>query len=294
MEKSIREALQEAVSFLQERGMGGARVDAELLLAFLLGVERLHLYAHAEKKLPPGLIKSFTELCRRRGDGEPLAYIRGEKEFMSLRFHVEAGVFIPRPETEHLVEAVLQWALSYGVGREGEGLNILDLGTGSGSIVVALAFYLPRAHFVAVDQDLKALETAGYNSRRHKVVQRISFLQGNFYEALASLETDKKRFNAIVSNPPYIEEGVLPHLSPEVQQEPYQALSGGADGLDAYREILTGAGDFLMSPGLLALELGAGQAADVIKIAQRSGFADAPVVCHDYAGIERVLLLKKG
>ncbi len=290
MGKSIREALREAASFLQKRGIDGARVEAELLLAFLLGVERTHLYAHAEAELSSELSKPFAELYRRRGDSEPLAYIKEEKEFMGLLFHVEAGVFIPRPETEHLVEAVLQWVRASGSG--GEGFNILDLGTGSGSIVVSLAVYLPRAHFVAVDKDIKPLETAVRNSRRHRVESRISFLQGHFYEALSTLENNKKCFNIIVSNPPYIEEGLLSRLPPEVQQEPYQALSGGADGLDAYREIITGAGDFLLSPGLLALELGAGQSADVIEMAHRAGFI-SPKVCHDYAGIERVLILKK-
>ncbi len=290
MGKSISEALREAASFLQQRGIDRARVEAELLLAFLLRVERPHLYAHAEAELSPELFKPFAELCRRRGAGEPLAYIRGEKEFMSLLFYVEAGVFIPRPETEHLVEAVLQWAYAYENGKEGEGLNILDLGTGSGCIAVSLAFNLPRAHFVAVDKDVKPLETAGRNSRRHKVESRISILQGHFYEALSTLEGSNKHFNIIVSNPPYIEEGMLPGLPPEVKQEPYQALSGGTDGLDAYREIITGASDFLLSPGLLALELGAGQAAEVINIAYRNGFTSTKVF-PDYAGIERVLLL---
>ncbi len=292
MGKSIREALREAASFLQERGIDGARVEAELLLAFLLGVERTHLYAHAEAELSSELFKPFAELCRRRGDGEPLAYIKEEKEFMGLLFHVGAGVFIPRPETEHLVEAVLQLVRTSGSGKEGEGFNILDLGTGSGSIAVSLAVYLPRAHFVAVDKDVKPLQMAVRNSKRHKVESRISFLQGHFYEALSTLEDSNKHFNIIVSNPPYIEEGMLPGLPPEVKQEPYQALSGGADGLDAYREIITGAGDFLLSPGLLVLELGAGQSADVIEMAHRAGFV-SPKVCHDYAGIERVLILKK-
>ena len=292
MGKSIREALREAASFLQQRGIDGARVDAELLLAFLLGVERPHLYAHDEAELSPVSLNSFEELIRRRGNGEPMAYIRGEKEFMGLSFYVEPGVFIPRPETEHLVEAVLQWTHSSNSGLEGEDLNFLQLGTGSGIIPVSLAVYLPQAHFVAVDTDEKALKTAAYNSRRHMVETRIVFRKGHFYEAVTTMEDNKKRFNVIVSNPPYIEEGMLSQLSPEVQQEPRQALNGGVDGLDAYREILAGASDYLLSPGLLALELGAGQATNVIEIATRNGFS-APQVHHDYAGIERVLLLKK-
>jgi len=167
---------------------------------------------------------------------------------------------------------------------------LLDLGTGSGCIAVSLALNLPSALLVAVDCDMKALALARRNSRRHGVETRISFLQGQFFKALAARKGGKKRFNVIVSNPPYIEEGILPGLPREVQQEPRRALCGGMDGLEAYREILRGAGEYLLSPGLLALELGAGQAAEVTAMARRAGFT-APLVLRDYAGIERVLLL---
>ena len=290
MGKTIKEALQEAVSYLRSRNMDGPQVEAELLLAFYLGVERPYLYAHADAELSYDGCKHFEGLCRRRASGEPLAYIRKEKEFMGLRFYVERGIFIPRPETEHLVEAVLHWARRGEGEKVGDNFNILELGTGSGCIAVSLAFNMPRSSIVAVDKDEKALKTARYNSRCQNVDARILFLQGHYYAALAALQ-GWKPFNIIVSNPPYIEEGMIPQLSPEVQQESYQALNGGADGLDAYREIITGASDFLLSSGLLALELGAGQAADVIGIARRAGFASAQV-CHDYAGIERVLLLQ--
>lgn len=292
MGKTIKEALQEAASYLRRQNIDGPKVEAELLLAFFLGVERPYLYTHADAELSSDGCKHFEGLCRRRANGEPLAYIRKEKEFMGLRFHVESGIFIPRPETEHLVEAVLHWVRTGKGKKEGEDLNILELGTGSGCIAVSLAFYMPRASFVAVDKDAKALKTAQYNSRRQNVGARILFLQGHYFEALAALQ-GPKHFNIVVSNPPYIEKGIIPQLSPEVQHEPYQALNGGTDGLDAYREIIMGASDFLLPSGLLALELGAGQAADVIGIARRAGFASAEV-CHDYAGIERVLLLQPG
>jgi release factor glutamine methyltransferase len=287
---SIKEALQEAASFLRGQGIGEGRVEAELLLALLLQTGRPYLYAHGETMLSFTQSADYAELCRRRAAGEPLAYISREKEFMGLPFYVEAGVFIPRPETELLVELVLRWA------REAENnsgdavnLHILELGTGSGNIAVSLAYYLPRAYLVAVDADAKALATACRNSHRHGVAARINFLQGHYYRALETAAGVKRHFRIIVANPPYIEEGMLPGLPVEVRQEPRRALCGGPDGLDAYREIIAGALAVLLAPGLLALELGAGQAAEVKALAQRAGFARAEVH-KDYAGIERVLL----
>ena len=289
---NITEALQEAASFLRARGIGAARLEAELMLAFLMGVERPHLYTHGDIRLTFDLLERYGRLCRRRSCGEPLAYIRKEKEFMGLPFHVDRGVFVPRPETEHLVEEVLQWAGDYpGQTGQEKDLSILDLGTGSGCIAVSLAYYLPRAGLVAVDCDRRALVLARRNSVRHGVESRISLRRGSFYKPLESPNGPECRFAAIVCNPPYIEEGLLPGLPPEVQREPRRALSGGVDGLEAYREILAGAGKYLRSPGLLALELGARQAPAVISLAQRAGFS-APVLKRDYAGIERVLLCR--
>lgn len=289
MGKSIKEALQEAVSFLKQRGIEGARLDAELLLALLLTVERPYLYAHAELELSAAQLEHYAALCRRRAEGEPLAYIRGEKEFMGLSFLVERGVFIPRPETEHLVEGVLQWLQTReGSPVAGKPLNMLELGAGSGCIAVSLALKLPQALLTAVDCDPQALALAHRNSVRHGVETRISFLQGHFFQALAAGE-GRSSYHVIVSNPPYIEEDSLAQLSREVRQEPRCALCGGRDGLDAYREIIGEAEKYLLSPGLLALELGAGQAAQALALGRRAGFTEWHLI-RDYAGIERVIL----
>jgi len=275
---------------LRDHGIEEGRVEAELLLALLLQVSRPYLYAHGETVLSTAQSANYAELSRRRAAGEPLAYISGEKEFMGLPFYVEAGVFIPRPETEHLVELVLGWTRERGkYTGEKASIDILELGTGSGNIAVTLAYYLPRASLVAVDADAKALAVACRNGQRHGVAARINFLQGHYYRALDTAAGVKSRFDIIVANPPYIKEGMLSMLPAEVRREPRRALCGGPSGLDAYREIIAGALAVLYAPGLLALELGAGQAAEVKGLSQRAGFA-ATAVHKDYAGIERILL----
>lgn len=289
-QKNIKEALQEAASFLRDRGIGEGRVEAELLLALLLQVGRPYLYAHGETVLSADRLADYAALCRRRAAGEPLAYISGEKEFMGLPFYVESGVFIPRPETECLVELVLRWARKEkNYAAETANPDILELGAGSGNIAISLAYYLPRAFLVAIEADTKALAVARRNIRRHGMAERINLLQGHYYRALDAAAGVKRRFGIIVANPPYIEESILPGLPAEVRQEPRRALCGGPDGLDAYREIIAGALEYLLVPGLLALELGAGQAEPVKALACRAGFA-ATAVHKDYAGTERVML----
>ncbi len=289
MGKKIKEALHEAASFLKDCKVEGPRGEAELLLAFLLQVERPYLYAHGELELQPGQLERYASLCRRRGRGEPLAYLRGEKEFWGRLFYVEPGVFIPRPETEHLVEGVLQWARETAGVPDGQGPGIIDLGTGSGCIAVSLALELPRSRVTAVDREDKALALARRNSRRHGVAPRITFLQGHFFQALGKKAAGEERFHIIVSNPPYVEAGSLASLPRELGYEPRLALDGGPDGLRAYREIIGAAERHLLSPGLLALEVGAGQAPQVEALARSAGFRLLKII-NDYAGIARVVL----
>jgi release factor glutamine methyltransferase len=287
---SIKQALQEAVSFLREKGISLPHNEAEIILAFLLGRDKPYLYAHGEEKIVPKIKRAYREMLQHRSEGIPLAYITEKKEFMELTFSVDKSVLIPRPETEHLVEAVIDWSNRVFKQSEKEApLRILDLGTGCGNIAVSLAYYLPLSLVTGVDLEKKAIELAYQNAQNAGVSERIRFLYGSCWEPLSP---DEDKFNIIVSNPPYVSHAELPLLSPEVQNEPRLALNGGIDGLDAYRCIFSGVQRYFKvpGPGLLALEIGEKQVDPVLKMSSRFEFLRNIKVIKDYAGIERVIL----
>ncbi|MDO9534139.1 MAG: peptide chain release factor N(5)-glutamine methyltransferase [Bacillota bacterium] len=287
---SIKQALIEASSFLRENGLSSPRDEAELLLAFLLKKGRLYLYAHGENELPLNLREEYRKMLFRRSEGEPFAYLTGKKEFMGLSFLVEEGVLVPRPETEHLVETALEWiSLLFPQSRDGKTLRILDLGTGCGNLAVSLAYHLPNAFLAGVDISAKALQLALINARRMDVEERVAYYCGDFWNALPE---DDYRFDVVVSNPPYIPRLEIPLLSSEVQKEPRQALDGGVDGLDAYREIFRGIKKHLRSPGFLGLEVGEGQAQNIVAMGCRLGFVNKVEIVRDYAGIERIVMFQ--
>lgn len=289
---TIREALLEAASFLRQKGVILPRMEAEIILAFLLNKERHYLYAHGEAKLGQEIQAAYRRMLERRGEGFPLAYLTGEKEFMGLNFGVNENVLIPRPETEHLVEGVLKWCRSL-IKAEANSfpLRILDLGTGCGNIAISLAYYLPFASVTAVDLDMKAISLARMNADNLGVAGRINFLCGSFWEPLSPAE---EKFHVIVSNPPYIPRPELAFLPREVQYEPPLALNGGSDGLEAYRIIFSKIELYLASPGLLALEIGADQAANILKLGSKVTLFQDFAIIKDYSGRERVILFTTG
>lgn len=285
----IKQAIMEASSFLCRKGLESPRVEAELLLSFLIQRERLYLYLHGEEELPPELAEEYLDIVRKRGAGEPLAYITGIKEFMGLNFRVKRGALIPRPETEHLVEGVINWFNeSRPQQKNNEPCRILDLGTGCGNIALSLVYYLPGVMAVGVDISKKALELAILNAAELGLQDRVKFLNGDFWQALNG---EKQKFHAIVSNPPYIPVKTLASLSREVQQEPRIALDGGIDGLEAFRKIFSRVREYLLPSGLLALEVGAGQADSVLEMGRKAGFFEKNDFIKDYAGLERVVVL---
>lgn len=288
---SIREALQKAASFLRRRGIASPRREAELMLVFLLEQEWAYLYTHGEKELPPDLVARYEEMLQRRGENVPFAYLTGQKEFMGLPFLVNEAVLIPRPETEHLVEVVCRWSREILAGTAADRrqpLCILDLGTGCGNIAVALAYYLPGAFVLGVDKSAAALELARQNALKNGVGERVGFFCGDFQSFFVQNE---RRFRAVVSNPPYIPRSELALLPPAVQKEPGLALDGGEDGLDAYRTIFSHVSELLLTPGLLALEVGKDRAADVLTLGYRAGFEEARTV-QDLAGRKRVVVFQ--
>ena len=253
-------ALASAASFL------GTRLDAELLLAHVLDVSRANVVARDERVLTPEEQGDFERLLARRMSGEPLAYLTGTREFWSLELDVTPDVLVPRPETELLVE----WGVALAP------RSVLDLGTGSGAIALALASELPDTRVAATDISAAALEVARANARRLRL--EVQFAEGACYAPVDGA------FDLIVSNPPYVAEGD-PHLA-ELKFEPAIALTSGADGLGALRAIVAGAPQHLRSGGWLLVEHGATQGPAVRELFARAGFARVETR-RDLAGLER-------
>ncbi|MGM9533463.1 peptide chain release factor N(5)-glutamine methyltransferase [Intestinibacter sp.] len=257
------------------------RLDVELLLKKALGdVDSMYIRMNLDKALSDEQEKYFLEMMKDRLNERPIAYIIGNREFMGLDFFVKEGVLIPRPDTETLVEEIIN------ICNNKTGLNILDIGTGSGAITVSLAKYLDKSHVVSVDISDIALEIASKNAISNKVDERIDFIKSDVFSNVS----DETKFDIIVSNPPYIRKSDISGLDRQVKDfEPYNALEGGEDGLDFYRRITEESRQFLKQGGILAYEVGHDQASDVSKIMQQNGFKGIYTKC-DLQGFERVVI----
>jgi release factor glutamine methyltransferase len=264
-----------------------ARPDAEFLLLSLFArrdraKNRAWLLTHLDSVATPDITAEFRALIERRRTGEPIQYITGQCEFYGLPFYVNREVLIPRPETEHLVEKALQLAARHTKPR------ILDVGTGSGAIAVALAANLPRASITATDISACALALARRNAERNAATDRIRFLRGDLLAPVAG-----DQFELVVSNPPYVSETERTSLAVEVRDyEPHTALFAGVDGLDVYRRLIPAASAALVSGGFLALEIGHGQQAGIDALLVASGFT-AIEFTSDLQGIPRVAAAQK-
>ncbi|MEJ5252177.1 MAG: peptide chain release factor N(5)-glutamine methyltransferase [Chthonomonadetes bacterium] len=272
--QTILSLITQSASLLERAGVDTPRLDAELLLADLLGVGRAHLYAHPEQELDTDVLREFLRRLERRAKREPLAYILGRAEFYGLEFTVTPDVLVPRPETEVLVEAILARAPQ----------TVADIGTGSGCIAVAVAVNLPRAQVWATDISEGALRIARENARRHHVADRVHFLQGDLLQPLAGL-----RLDVVASNPPYVAESERLSLQPEVRDwEPPQALFTGADPLQFHRRLAAEAHFHLREGGWLMVEVGMGQAEAVASLLEEAGYRQVRIQ-NDLAGIGRVV-----
>lgn len=264
-----------------------ARRDAETLLLHLLHRDRAFLIANSDKILTAEGAVRYYALIDRRLNGEPIQYITGEAEFYGLPFHVTREVLIPRPETEHAVEKVLELAAQFSAPRISP-LRILDVGAGSGAIAVALASKLPDAAITATDLSAEALAIARENAARNGSAQRIRFLQGDLLAPLA-----RERFDIVVSNPPYVAESDRAALAVEVREfEPAQALFAGADGLAIYQRLIPQAFAVLTGGGFVVLEIGYGQKAAVRALLAQAGFAGVGFTA-DLQGIPRVAFAQR-
>ncbi|OQB13251.1 MAG: Release factor glutamine methyltransferase [Firmicutes bacterium ADurb.Bin193] len=271
----ISKLIEISCDMLKKEGIQSYVLDTHLLLCMFLGVDRPYLITHGDREVEN--TDGFFNLVKRRAKHEPLQYITGRCEFMSLEFFVTPKVLIPRPDTETLVQRVIEYA--------GERpLTVLEIGTGSGCISVSLAHYCKNLIIDAVDISKEALDIARQNAD-HNGVSRINFTKMDIMR-----DFPNKIYDIVVSNPPYIENGKIPDLMPEVRDyEPPTALDGGDDGLAFYRRIAEGCTHF----GYIALEVGMGQSQDVVNILKKNGYKDIRTFC-DLSGIERVVSAKGG
>jgi len=279
----LADVLIEGARRLLAAGIESARLDAELLLGHMLRKSREGLLSDARLALGESEQRRYQDLLARRIEREPVAYITGRQEFWSREFHVTPDVLIPRPETECLVEIALKLKDDWR-----ETLEILDLGTGSGAIAVALAGELPTAEIFATDISLAALTVAQPNAVENGVAANVHFLEGDLFGALA--ETGSQ-FHLIVSNPPYIRRGDMAGLPPEVGRwEPRCALYGGIDGLDYYRRLAAESFAYLRPHGAVIVEIGADMA-DPVKALFCEARANVEVY-PDYSGRDRVVVAR--
>ena len=285
---TILKLLSRTSDYLASCGIEHPRADAEILLAYTLGLRRIDLYVQYDKPLTRLELARFRESIQRRVQREPVAYITGEKEFWSLGLKVTPAVLIPRPETECLVETALA-VLSE---DEGPGVRrVLELGTGSGAVILALAAERPGDILCATDQSEKVLSIARDNADRHGVLQQVSFFCGDWF---APIDREADGFDLILSNPPYIRRGDIPNLQPEIFRfEPNTALDGGPSGIDSLGHIIAAAPSYLRPNGHLLLEIGHDQRALLERVIENAGSYQEAVFIKDYSGHDRVLRVRK-
>ncbi len=283
--KTVGEILKDAVGmFSKNKSITSPQLDCEILLAFVLNCTRMDLIFRRDQELSDKHQTMFLACVQRRLKNEPISYITNEKEFMSLSFFVQEGILTPRPETELLVEYIIDHF------KTTDNPDILDLCTGSGAIAVSLAYYLKNAQITAVDKYEVCLDVAKKNAKRHGCAERIKWINA---DVLNPFYLDGE-FHCIVSNPPYIKDEVLSSLPKDVKCfEPEYALNGGRDGLVFYRSITSFAANHLMPGGMLAYEIGFDQGIDVETIIAETNSFYSVKILKDYAGLDRMVIAMK-
>lgn len=279
---TIGRLLDWTTNYFQQKGSESPRLDSEVLLAHALGCKRIELYTRHTEEAPEQGRQRFRELVRQRIEGCPVAYLVGRKEFFSLEFEVTRAVLIPRPDTECVVVECLRLA------KDVAEPAILDIGTGSGCLAVAVAKHHKRAQVIAVDISAEALTVASRNAAKHGVAERIRFVQGDLFAPLSS-----ERFDFILSNPPYIPHDDIAKLAPGVRDyEPHQALDGGADGFAVFDRLIAEAPAHLKSNGHLLIEIGSPQEGPARERTGRYDGYELENIVHDGSGHPRVLIAR--
>jgi release factor glutamine methyltransferase len=290
---TVMEMVGWTANYLGDKGFHNPRLNAELLLAGALGIKRLDLYLQYDRPLKAEELAAFKERLRRRAKREPLQYIDGKAAFRDLWLAVDPRVLIPRPETEGLVQAVLDWASARcpvpGAQEPGSRVTALDVGTGSGAIALALATEGPFARVVATDVSPDALAVARANRESAAPDAPVEFREGSLFAPVAG-----ERFDVVVSNPPYVGDEERARLDVEVRDwEPAGALFAGVGGLDVLRPLVAGAPAHLNPGGLLAMEMGAAQADAVRALVRDTGAFTDPRVVRDLSGRDRIVMAEK-
>ena len=275
--KTINDAKRFLISEFRAAGIDSADIDARMIVMASTELSHADVIARGAETLPPNIITDIKALAKRRIEGEPIDHIMGYREFYGRNFKVTKDVLSPRPETEMLVDEALAFI------KDKPKTRILDLGTGSGAIIISLLAEDLSAIGTATDMSEAALKVARDNANTHTVAGRIVFIQGRWFEPL------RQQFDLIVSNPPYINDRDMEALPPEVKTfDPDLALRGGGDGLDAYRSIISRAKEYLALPGKIIFEIGYDQGGAVSKLLSEFGFVNVEIH-QDLAGHDRVV-----
>jgi len=287
---TIRRLLEWTTPFFARKAVDAPRLSAELLLAHVLGVPRIRLYTDYERVVEQRQLSAFRELVQRAAEHEPIAYLTGKAHFFNLEIEVNRDVLIPRPDSETLVENVLQLA------RNDPAMHsprILELCTGSGCIAAAIAAHLKSASIIATDISAAAIALAQRNIQRLGLQERVSLAQGDLYDALSGC-VDARPFDLIVANPPYIPTAQIARLDRNVRDyEPLAALDGGPDGLTLHRRIVEGAAQRLRPGGRIYLEIAFDQGEPAARILQGNPQWDDVRILRDSAGHQRVLTSRR-
>jgi len=279
---TIAEACEKLAQTFRQSGIEDAAADARILVAHALSLTRAQLLAQSDRELEPREVDAISARAARRLRREPVSRIIGSREFWGLKLDISPAVLDPRPDTETIVEAALDWLTTRGL--RNERLRILDIGTGSGALLLALLSELPNAAGIGTDISIEALSIARINAHRHELASRTNFICCDLAVAL------RGPFDLIVSNPPYVETGEIERLAPEVRDhDPRLALDGGADGLAAYRAIAGDARRLLAERARLIVELGQGQSDVVSRLFTRAGLTVDEKPRRDLSGINRAL-----
>lgn len=269
-----------AIRRLKSSGIENHRLEADLIVSHVTGIDRVTLFAHPEIPIGTDAVERIESMLSRRMTGYPLAYLLGQWEFYGLQINIHEGVLIPRDDTETLIETAVELL-------DGHECLVADMGCGSGCISIAMAATIPTLNIDAFDLSDVALEIALTNIEKHKLSERVHVYKRDMMTVLNTLPD---KYQAILSNPPYIESLTIGNLQPEISlYEPREALDGGADGLKYYPSIFAGAFISLTSGGFVAVEVGAGQASRVVELAKSTGLHDVRCV-NDLSGLERVVV----
>ncbi|MBS3787131.1 peptide chain release factor N(5)-glutamine methyltransferase [Candidatus Bipolaricaulota bacterium] len=274
---TVKEILDWTRDYFKGAGVERSRLEAEQLLAYTLEIDRIQLYMDPDRPLDEKELDNFRPLVKERKSGQPLQYITGQVSFMGLSLKVDERVLIPRPETEEMTEEIL------GEFRDNEGVKVLDLGTGSGAIAIALARFLVEPTISAVDKSPEALELAKENAQLNNLEKEIDFKQSDWFSEVTG------NYDVIVSNPPYVPSSKLKELKPKIKyHEPQEALDGGDEGLQEIKNILNQVEDFLSPDGTVFLEIGHDQGEDVKDYAAAQNLQDVRLI-EDSRGKDRIL-----